>query len=675
MWWRSALATFIKGVISQPVVRCKERMLTACPTDEFNRYADFPRLSLTDGDEAEQLPLPRVLALMARVQACDPPLAAVAEPWTRIAREWTANGVQVERVALARLGELAAAESDSWDALAVDDPREWLCEYINAVGEAWKLRGGVDIDALSGLVPDQTGKLHKPTELHRDVDIPDELKDIAAALGHPIRAQLLSRELVQAASDERWVHLQPALERAVTKTMNRGHVVDLCLKTLEIKLAPNRKKGVDERSLHDAALRMVRFLLGDPHALTLTQIGRIPALMRSGQCEGLKAARMVLPPVSCWPEAAQRFAAIWPEGRILDEQFADDNLLRELAAQSLVSIELLNLVRIADLATNRYEGMLVDTAHVAALAGVHIKNETFTTIALLQDIISRCNADAGCAKLFFEFIVQYVARVDQSWRRTREIQAQQQGTKMSLRIREALWLGDLRAQNWVPGSEQGSTSTRRANKDSLWSLLDPTWIKGNVEGIALLSECFGFDRLELELSGKASDAAERQAMREQLAQIVGAADGSPDIVRQTIAALAERKRQIEQGEVNRAYGLAVQEAVRSCLEAHGIVLDLVDHGFDYEVIDADIEAFGRHGFKVSGLLVEVKATTADEVSLTPLQAKTAGEQEDRFVLCVVPFKRIPELSDDRSPLIAHVREHARIAVSYTHLTLPTSDLV
>lgn len=152
---------------------------------------------------------------------------------------------------------------------------------------------------------------------------------------------------------------------------------------------------------------------------------------------------------------------------------------------------------------------------------------------------------------------------------------------MSLQIREALWLGDLRAQNWVPGSEQGSTSTRRANKDSLWSLLDPTWIKGNAEGIALLSECFGFDRLELELSGKASDTAERQAMREQLALIVGAADGSPDIVRQTIAALAERKRQIEQGEVNRAYGLAVQEAVRSCLEprAGGARIVRLEPGF------------------------------------------------------------------------------------------------
>ncbi len=198
---------------------------------------------------------------------------------------------------------------------------------------------------------------------------------------------------------------------------------------------------------------------------------------------------------------------------------------------------------------------------------------------------------------------------------------------------------------------------------------------GSTERLPLLSECFGFDRLELELSGKASDAAERQAMREQLAQIVGAADGSPDIVRQTIAALAERKRQIEQGEVNRAYGLAVQEAVRSCLEAHGIVLDLVDHGFDYEVIDADIEAFGRHGFKVSGLLIEVKATTADEVSLTPLQAKTAGEQEDRFVLCVVPFKRIPELSDDRSPLIAHVREHARIVVGIGAKVKSTTTLI
>lgn len=49
---------------------------------------------------------------------------------------------------------------------------------------------------------------------------------------------------------------------------------------------------------------------------------------------------------------------------------------------------------------------------------------------------------------------------------------------------------------------------------------------------------------------------------------------------------------------------------------------------------------GTHHFKPADYLLEVKAITTGEVRLTPAQARTASENRDRFVLCVVDLRDV-----------------------------------
>ena len=95
--------------------------------------------------------------------------------------------------------------------------------------------------------------------------------------------------------------------------------------------------------------------------------------------------------------------------------------------------------------------------------------------------------------------------------------------------------------------------------------------------------------------------------------------------------LDKRKREQQVRERNSEFGHAVQEAVRQAVEELGLRLELVDHGFDYEVFP-DGSSFT---FEVGSYFLEVKATTTRDVRMTPTQAQKAYHNPDRFVLCVV----------------------------------------
>lgn len=78
---------------------------------------------------------------------------------------------------------------------------------------------------------------------------------------------------------------------------------------------------------------------------------------------------------------------------------------------------------------------------------------------------------------------------------------------------------------------------------------------------------------------------------------------------------------------------------------------------------------------MSDWLIEVQATTGDEVALTPLQARAAGENSNRWVLCVVPLARIPEILEDSARLVAQVDASARIVLGVGPQAAVTSTLV
>ena len=115
----------------------------------------------------------------------------------------------------------------------------------------------------------------------------------------------------------------------------------------------------------------------------------------------------------------------------------------------------------------------------------------------------------------------------------------------------------------------------------------------------------------------------------EIAKILSEAEA--DEIQNIRQELDKRKREQEVRERNSDFGHAVQEAVKRAVEGLGLRLELVDHGFDYEVFP-DGSSFT---FEVGSYSLEVKATTTRDVRMTPTQAQKAYDNPDRFVLCVV----------------------------------------
>ena len=119
-------------------------------------------------------------------------------------------------------------------------------------------------------------------------------------------------------------------------------------------------------------------------------------------------------------------------------------------------------------------------------------------------------------------------------------------------------------------------------------------------------------------------------------------DVTVDEVREIREALAERKARSELRKSNRTFGHDVQRVLARAIEDYGLNLVLEDRGFDYEVFPGSLNCSldeATFSFKVGSYFLEVKATTTGDVRLTPLQAQTASQFPERFVLCVIDLRQ------------------------------------
>jgi hypothetical protein len=191
--------------------------------------------------------------------------------------------------------------------------------------------------------------------------------------------------------------------------------------------------------------------------------------------------------------------------------------------------------------------------------------------------------------------------------------------------------------------EEGKAPIARlANASTLDSLLDPSWLANNGAAIELLSQVFGFDELELRLLSAAPDAATRKELRDGLAKLVEAGGANVELYEIVAQEMQDRQKRASQIDQCRKLGLAVQAAIKEAFERHGLKLELVDRGFDYEVTSPtdDLLEEAAAKLEMGPYLLEVKATTTGGARLTPAQALMASQRPESYVLCVVDLRSV-----------------------------------
>lgn len=628
--WTDILSTTAQKLSTLPLVRTARNGKVPC-TDNTNdeRYADFIRRPQT-GPSYDEL-----WDLAASCTEADPPDRAISEGWSEIVEGWEKLGVEISWMDLEAIGERASEDVEHLEDLKVEaDPTEWLANYFEAVGKAWKA-GGIAKSYVHNLVPDQHGALRNADELKFDGGVSARTKKICSGIGLDLENELLDERLVESIASRDFADGLFALREATNGELVDADAIDGLLHRLSGSLPDDQKVTEEKVAALDASIQLLSHLWATGGKTSENSAWKIPVLARDGSAYKPARRRTMMPPASVWPDSARGFLSAYPPGRVLDERYAEQgkDLLEALASWGITYSGLLTTVDREEIPER---GLRPIAAMPDQIVGATLREAKLSQIALLEpELLQFCKTTRERAQALLGLVVCFVAGADNSWRDTVEIPVRTAEGPRNVHLTPSLWLSDLRSKPWISVEEGDEVVHHPATTALVRDLLDPAWLQGNPPGAELLVRHFGLDALDVHLLAAAADERTRQQLRDSLARIVEVAGGSAQVIDELAATAHQRQQNVN---LMRKLGLAVQQGVLEALEARNMKVSLVDHGYDFLVsANDDLEDLSL-SLQIAEYKVEVKTTTTGEPRLTPLQASTCAAEPGKFVLCVVDLR-------------------------------------
>ena len=588
------------------------------------------------------------------------PRQAEAQGWCSAARSWAALyacplGKLEETMDgrdLAGLAEAAGSIEALQAQLGDGDATSWLDDlhrFLSANGFN---------DALRGLriVPDQNGRFSTLPKLHRDRDIPCELKEIAQLVGWDLRAELRDTRFCTLAEEP-----------------GAGDVDgDFIILKLIDRLRERMEKPLDDDS-KVANVRLFgwiavhgqwRRLEGFP---AFSDEGASSTPMKLRQYED-DASERSFAPVRTWPEPLRRYADLFPRRWILADDFAV-----ELDSPAVWSaLDQRRFLRTSVLYTRSvplpFDEFLPDEPLPDGDEGKveHKVDGTVevTDVAFLSTrdigILSRVRQSRNRAQLFWDFLTLWLAVED-----AQGLEAQESMCVCGSRHQyyPAAWLVPLVRIQWVPLERR---RTDRATAHSLANLVrDSRWsadlLRTSPQVVALLKALrVGVPELIMELL--TTDNEDREALEKTLAQLLTSVGSDWDRLqvlaediqedRELFDHLEERRQRRRMVRENQRLGALVEELVRESLEGEGFDVRRTGVGSDFaiqprptaedEQVRLELTRRGRTW------LVEIKSARDDSVRMTSVQARTSVEHDSDYLLCVVPISPGPDDPDNEA---------------------------
>ena len=641
-WWRDALRGFAERVAELPLVKTRDGDLPAKAAEP--PFADFVLPQLDEASSADETSVDRLWPLVNDTMALVPPVQELAVDWSETANGWGTLGVELIRVTVAMLGRSMQAGASEITELDVSgDPFAWLARYIDVVGECWQRRGGVDPSVLDGLLPNQAALLCAARELRRDLDVPEELKGICEDIGLDVRKGLLSIQLAESISSLSLEYAEDALTKALPNTANASDICAELLECLKAALPEDTDCSDTNERFQRGTAQLLSYLRKSGGEEVATIAHEVPLVTKSKKIAYWSSGRVMMAPVPTWNAAAQPFSDAYPPDRILADLYGaiDPAIISTLEVWKMAHRDPIVTATAAELSGRRLAAMVLDEF---PSEGITVRGEKFGYIALLQPEIFNHIQDSDQAKALLGMVLCHIVPNDNSWRVWRTVRGTRERESVDVPICDALWLGDLRSRVWIPvRGEDDKPAKVAADATTLKALLEPSWLDNNDDAIEFLTHRFDFDELDLRLLGIGSEVQDR--IEQGLARILESGGADPAFYESLADEIEARQRRRRDIDRSRRMGYAVQDAVRRALEAHGLMVTLVDHGFDYEVsaslaVEALEDAAVR--FEVGPYFVEVKATSTGPARLTPTQAETAAGTPSHYILCVVDLRGVSE---------------------------------
>lgn len=685
-WWKKVLLEIGKATAAKPIIYTKGGLLPALQDD--GKCVTF-LVPATDSEGQNPVDYDAIHQIASRVTDLYLPDKTLAQDWDEIARQWEEMGLPVTRFGLTELTDWVKKKGQNITDLSISgDSFKWLADLLLLIADLPKRVN--ERPLVAGLVPNQHSQLRRLSDLRIDEDIPEKIKDIADDIGIDLRSELLHKNVVEVLNELGYESAKDFIFKILDESYTETEAVDNILRELDECLLDGSEE-TDLPALR-ASARLAIYLAEKDDNVPLLR--KCPLLTAANKIIRLTGSQQILSPVLHWPQSAQPYVDLYTKNRLLSDHYCNDRDLNGvltplIAAGLVIGGPLYKATRSLDRNENLnlLKAMALDSQEDEE---VTVRNENFGQIAFLStDIVNRCGQDTELAKRLLDFVLNVAAREDQSWRRIKEVSGNRSGESVSLKLRGATWPFELKVRAWVPVqrsevSEEKGFAPVPANEANLRGLLDPSWLQNNPYGIDLLHRVFGFRQLTLMTENLEPEVESNLVKLLQDPTLVKSAvtnldvvkaavenpevvkllsEAGPDEIQEISEELKKRNRQAEIREHNRSFGHAVQAMLAEVIQLHGLDLQLVDRGYDYEVLPGqansslDDELFS---FEVGSYFLEVKTTTTGDVRLTPLQARTASDDSDRFVLCVIDLRgqEIPESWE-----LAEVKQSAKIVTN------------
>ena len=579
------------------------------------------------------------------------PRQAEAQGWCDAARSWTTlrdcrladleetmDGRDLAGYAEAA-GSIEALQAQLGDANAVP----WLNEL-----HGFLAANGFDEARRSlRIVPDQNGEFSTLPNLHRDRDIPSELKEIAQRVGWNLRAEL------------RDMRFDTLSDEPGAGDFDSDYIVP--------KLIDRLRGRMEGDALDDDAKAASVGLFGWITAQgRWTDLEGFPAFSREGTSLKLRqheddTSERPLAPVGTWPEPLREYKDLFPRRHTLADDFAaaPDGLSvwSDLEYRGFLRTSVLYArTEVLYARTERFDGVLPDGPLPED------KEHRVDGTVEVTDIAFRSKTDIGVlprvrqsqkqARLFWGFLTCWLAIED----------AQGLETQQSMcvcgsphRYYPAAWLVPLVRTQWVPLSRR---RTDLASAHSLANLLrDSEWSADllRTNPIVALLKALGVSVTELIKELFTTDDQQRTALDDKLSQLLTSAGAEWERLLPVAAEkLEEYKQALRTGQTNQRVGKLVEDLVKEILEGEGFDVRRTGRGHDYEIEPGASTEDEQLLLKLTRdertWLVEIKSTRNDSVRMTSVQAREATANESCYLLCVVP------ISGPEDPDIEAVRQ-------------------
>ena len=516
---------------------------------------------------------------------------------------------------------------------------DWLNQFCGFL----KDYGFDEVIRNRSIIPDQAGFLVKLPELHRDQAISEELKEIAALLEWEIREELRHTQLAALA------------EEVGAGNRDTDYVAGELIRRLRDSAETN-----PDAKFEQASIRLFSWIVEQENWNLLRDF---PMLAEpSDDSDSRRIIKLEssadddtrpLAPVSAWESDLQQYSEIFPKRYTLADAFFQ-SVPRPETWQILDEKGFLrtSVVVVSDRYFREFlpDKPLEDGDHETAEC-VTVTNVAFMTRKDVG-IMDRVRQSQRLARLLWRFLTEWLVSRDTAGLEARETPCD---CGENHRYYPAEWLVPLVENKWVPLGERGAG---RATAQSLANLLrDGEWdynaVSDDPSTIKLL-EVIGVTRFDLMRELVSEDDGARTAVDSAFMDILAASGGDvsrlsqahlylrnletdPDLPR----VVEERLDRIRRVRENRYLGDQVEDLVKQGLEAEGFVVRRTGIGSDFEIEhdSADTDDVARLELTRSERtwLVEVKATRDRSVRMTAVQARTAVDEGDGFLLCVVPI--------------------------------------